>query len=222
MKRQTRTPFAGPATWRPFPIITVGCVWSIALIGARYASRQKPIVDIGAQVILTGILVVSWIWLDRQRADSTLRRIFLAVVAGGIIISYCVNGDWWSLCYDALIVATSWKYFIPDSEPTRAFCVRASVLAGTVEYESMRFPGVFVEEYSSDWTRRLSDVRTDADGRFSLPSVSGGRIHHIKVSWPGTRTVYLNVEMMPEARPLLVRLKPGKPKAAGDWGEWAA
>lgn len=222
MKRQAGRPLAGPAAWRPFLITTVGCIWAAALIGGRYACRQNPVGDIGIQLILMGILVAFWIWLDRHRVDSTLKRMFFGIVAGGAVIAYCINREWWSLCYDVLIVATSWRYFLTDDEPTRAVSARASGLTGTVEYESMHFPGVLIEEYSSDWADRLSSVRTDANGRFAMPRTSGGSVHYIKVSWPGARTVYLNVYIMPDAPQLLVRLKPGKPKSAGDWGEWAA
>lgn len=222
MNEKTRGVFAGPATWRPFPVITSGCLWAMTLIGAHYACHQRPPLDIGAQIALMAILVVLWIWLDRQRADRTLRWTFLGIVACGAIVAYCVNGEWWALCYDLLIVATSWKYLVPDNDQTRAVSVHASGLVGLVEYDSMRFAGVLVEEYSSDWTHQLSDTRTDADGNFVLPRASDVSVHHIKVSWPGTRTVYLTVEIISDAQPLVIHLKHGKPKRAGNWGEWAA
>jgi len=95
----------------------------------------------------------------------------------------------------------------------RAVRVKAPDLAGVVEYDSMHFSGMCVEEYAEDWETRLSQVKTDGEGRFALPRISDGPGHCVRVSWPGTQTVHLQLEISPDARPLLVRLKPRKPTA---------
>ena len=77
----------------------------------------------------------------------------------------------------------------------------------------MHFSGMSVEEYTEDWGTQLSLVKTDGDGRFALPRISDGPDHWVRVSWPGTETVHLQVEISPEAQPLLIRLKPRKPTA---------
>ncbi|HEY1220863.1 MAG: hypothetical protein ABSE42_10915 [Bryobacteraceae bacterium] len=92
-------------------------------------------------------------------------------------------------------------------------CVKAADLAGVVEYESMHLPGIRVEECAADWVTQVSQVKTDDDGRFALPHTSDGSSHWVRVSWPGTETVHLQVELDPDAQPLLVRLKYRKPRA---------
>ena len=219
MNSQMRSVQIGPAKWNPFPVITIGCLWAIALIAAKYAWRQKPAVDIGSQIILMGVLVVAWIWLDRQCVDTTLRRIFFGIAAAGAIVTYCIHRQWGDLLYDALLIAASGKYLFPANDQTRAASVRASGLFGTVEYDSMHFSGMLVEEYSPDWTRQLSCVRTDDEGRFELPRTCDAAVHHIKISWPGVKTAFLDAAIVPDAQPLVIRLKVGRPKSAEDWGQ---
>jgi hypothetical protein len=82
-----------------------------------------------------------------------------------------------------------------------------------VEYETMHFAGMRVEECAADWVQQLSEARTDANGRFALPSASESPVHWVRVSWPGTEPFHLEVELTPDAQPLLVRLKPRRPTA---------
>ena len=57
----------------------------------------------------------------------------------------------------------------PDARGRIPVRVKAPDLAGVVEYYSMHFSGVCVEEYADDWVTQLSQVKTDDDGRFALP-----------------------------------------------------
>lgn len=93
---------------------------------------------------------------------------------------------------------------LPKSRVTR---VKAPALSGVVEYDSMHFSGMIVEECAPDWIQQFAEVKTGDDGRFALPP-RDGPVHYVRVSWPGTGTVHLKVELAPGARPLLVRLKP--------------
>jgi len=95
----------------------------------------------------------------------------------------------------------------------KTVCVKANELAGVVEYETMHFAGMRVEECAADWVQQLSEARTDANGRFALPSASESPVHWVRVSWPGTEPFHLEVELTPDAQPLLVRLKPRRPTA---------
>jgi len=96
--------------------------------------------------------------------------------------------------------------------------VKAPDLAGTVEYDSMHFSGMRVEECTADWATQLSEVKTDDNGYFALPSTSDDPVHWVRFSWPGTETVHLRVELSPTAQPLLVRLKYWKPPSyTGYW-----
>jgi hypothetical protein len=84
--------------------------------------------------------------------------------------------------------------------------VKAADLTGVVEYDSMHFSGMRVEECSDDWAQQLSEVKTDDDGRFALPHISDDPTHWVRVSWPGTERVHLRVELSPGAPPLHVCL----------------
>jgi hypothetical protein len=46
-----------------------------------------------------------------------------------------------------------------------------------VEYDSMHFSGMRVEECSADWIQQVSEVKTDDYGRFALPP-RDGPVHH--------------------------------------------
>lgn len=85
--------------------------------------------------------------------------------------------------------------------------VQAAELAGVVEYDSMHFAGMRVEECSDDWVQQISEVKTDDDGHFALPRISDDPTHWVRISWPGTHTVHLRVDLSPDAPPLHVRLK---------------
>lgn len=89
----------------------------------------------------------------------------------------------------------------------KAVSVKAADLAGVVEYDTMHFAGMRVEEYAADWVQQLSQVTTDDNGRFALPRTSDGPVHWVRVSWRGTVPAHLQVELSPDAQPLLVRLK---------------
>jgi hypothetical protein len=93
--------------------------------------------------------------------------------------------------------------------------VKAPELAGVVEYDTMRVSGIRVEECAADWVQQLSEAKTDDDGRFALPSAeSSAPVHWVRVSWPKVaEPAHLEVELSPDAQPLLVRLKPRKPTA---------
>ncbi len=90
--------------------------------------------------------------------------------------------------------------------------VKAPELAGTVEYDTMHFSGMRVQGYDADWTQPVSEVTTGDDGRFALPPATDANIHNVRVSWPGTEPVDLQVELTPETPRLVVHLRPQKPK----------
>ncbi len=95
------------------------------------------------------------------------------------------------------------RWSVPRIRTTR---VKSPDLSGVVEYDSMRFPSMKVEECSADWAP-LSEAKTDDDGYFALPPATEGPVHFVRVSWPGAKTAHLHVELSPDARPLLIRLK---------------
>jgi hypothetical protein len=148
---------------------------------------------------------------------------WVGIVLGAAIIASWMSGGWWSVLFDAWFVWEAWSYFADTSGmedgQIRAVSVYAKGLAGKVEYDSMHFSGIVVEEYSSDWTQRFSQVKTDDEGRFSLPHTTRGPLHYIKISWPGTKAVHLRVEIAADSQPVAVHLKPRKPKRIGNWGQ---
>ena len=52
-----------------------------------------------------------------------------------------------------------------------------------------------------------SETQTDGDGRFELPEAPGTPVRFLRVSLPGAKTAYLQVELSARARPLVVRLE---------------
>jgi len=203
--------------------IASASVWAIAVVATAYVQRQQPVATrISTNVLLSVVGLVLWIWTQRRQPnDLTLRLAWFGVVTSVIIVSSLVVRDWVS------IVTVIWYVWAirdsivdtADGEHVRAGTAKAPELGGTVEYDSMHFSGVLIEEYSSNWARRICQAKTDDDGRFKLPQTKEDPTHCIKVSWPGTRAVYLRVQISPDAKPLLIRLKPKKPKRAGNWGE---
>jgi hypothetical protein len=148
-----------------------------------------------------------------------VRWVSLGVIGTAIFIEYYIYGDLWAFLFDFAVVVPCLWYLVPQTDRTRLISVRAPGLFGIVEYQSMYFSGVLVEECSSDWTRRLAKTETDANGHFDLSSSPEGRVHHLRVSWPGTKTVYLEVEIRPAATPLVIRLEPQQPRRKLNWGD---
>ena len=199
------------------PAITSACLLAALLIGLSFACTKTR--GLSGQLLLVGAITLWWIWLARRPDEMNVKWTSLGLVGGGVFVSYCVSGNWESLLLDLAVVGTSWKYLLPDGQEMKPVAVRATGLFGTVEYESMHFTGVLVEEYSSHWNERLSQVKTDANGGFALPVTSDGAVHFLKITWPGAETAHLRVEIAPDAKPLLVRLKPGKPRRIDNWGD---
>ena len=202
------------------------CLWATASITVSYTLRQHSVpTRIGSEILLAGAGLALWIWFRRKNHDPIVGLTWFGIVMGVIMISSWITGDWASILIGVWYIWVVREYIIDaaidaaDRErQIRARCVHATGLTGTVEYDSMHFSGVLVEECSSDWTKQFSQVKTDDSGGFVLPHASDGPVHYIRVSWPGTRAVHLRVETFADAQPLLVRLKPQKPKRMGDWG----
>ena len=155
----------------------------------------------------------------RRPADAVVKWISLGIVAVGLILAHWIHGDWWALLLDLGVGIPSWRFLVPEDAEGRVVAVRSPELAGTVEYESIHFRDVLIEECSPEWGQLLSQTRTDENGRFRLSTQSGAVHRYIKVSWPGTRPVQLRVELSPSAAPLVIRLKPQKPRRSEDWGK---
>jgi hypothetical protein len=75
--------------------------------------------------------------------------------------------------------------------------VKASELAGTVEYDTMRLSGIHVEELAADWVQQLSETKTDENGHFELPAEGSVPVHWVRVSWPAVETVHLRWNSLP-------------------------
>ena len=207
-----------------FPIIASACFWAIACIVISYALRQQPALMVGGAILLlSGAVLALRMWSDRRHDDRTLRLTWVGIVLGAAIIASWTSGGWWSLWFDAWFIWEAWRSFIDtvdrEDGQIRTVSVRARELTGAVEYDSMHCSGILVEEYSSDWKQRFSEIKTDDNGRFAVPHTIEGPLHYLKISWPGTTSVHLRVEIAAHAQPLLVRLKPRKPKEMGNWGE---
>jgi len=202
--------------------IVAACLWATASITVSYTLRQHSLpTRIGSEILLAEAGLGLWIWSRRKNHDPIMGLTWFGIVMGVTMISSWITGDWASILIGVWYIWVVREYIIDAADrerQIRARCVHATGLTGTVEYDSMHFSGVLVEECSSDWTKQFSQVKTDASGGFALPHASDGPVHYIRVSWPGTRAVHLRVETFADAQPLLVRLKPQKPKRMGDWG----
>src|SRR5437667_3634283 len=202
--------------------IVAACLWATASIAVSYTLRQHSVpARIGSEILLAGAGLAFWIWSRRKNHDPIVGLTWFGIVMGVIMISSWITRDWASILIGVWYIWVVREYIIDAADTEgqiRPASVHATELTGTVEYDSMHFSGVLVEECSSDWTKQFSLVKTDDSGRFALPHASNGPVHYIKVSWPGTRAVHLCVETFADAQPLLVRLKPQKPKRMGDWG----
>jgi len=152
-------------------------------------------------VVLVKFLNHNWrVFVDawRSRPSSIVRVVFAALIAG---------------CWRIIVDVWHMRPTLPRHQGPwiRATRVRASDLAGVVEYDSQHFSTMRVEECSDDWMQQLSQVTTDANGHFALPRTSDDSVHCVRVSWPGAKTAHLYVEVSVDAQPLLVRLEPAGP-----------
>lgn len=194
--------------------VVSACLVGIAAISQNYFWRQNQYLHLAAQLTMVGVLVVWCVWLARRPDEMMVKQASLCLVGLAVVVTYGTNGDWWSLAFELGVCLPCWPYFLDDDDDieTRVIPVYATGLTGTVEYARMHFSGILVEEYSPDWKETFSQVTTDIDGHFELPCASGVGAHYIKISWPGTRTVNLRVELSADAQPILIRLRPRKPR----------
>jgi hypothetical protein len=205
--------------WITSRLFVAACFLAALTIALSHARPQNPYLGVADQLVQVGALTVWLVWLTRRSDEANARRASLGIVGISIVIAYCIYGDLWSLLIDFGVTIPCLRHLFTQDCRTRLVSVRAPGLFGMVEYQSMHFSGVLVEECSSDWRRPLGQTETDANGHFDLSSASEGGIRHLRVSWPGTRTVCLNVEMSSTAEPLLIRLKPQQPRRKLNWGD---
>ena len=201
------------------PLLASACFFAIALIVLSYEWPQKSSLQFGAQFLEAGALLVFWVWLTRRPDEMIVKWMSLGIVVGAVIVTYYIHRDLWSLMFDLGVSAPCLRHLLPEDRETRMVSVQASGLSGTVEYESMYFSNILVEECSSDWKQQLAQVKTGTNGYFELPRTSEEGVHYIRVSWPGTKTVHFRAQLSAGAKPLLIRLKPQKPNRSGNWGE---
>ncbi len=163
-----------------------------------------------------GALTGSFYTLLVMLAASILYVFFLSLVGARPKDDLANTESWaeiWAAFRAILLTWPSWAQVRAEVRAERLLpkiklvWVQAADLAGVVEYDSMHFAGVRVEECSDDWAQQLSEVKTDDNGRFTLPRISDDPTHWVRVSWPGTRMVYLRVELSPGAPPLHIHLK---------------
>jgi hypothetical protein len=181
------------------------CLWAFIWVA--------PYVFLGRRSVITAIellscaLFIALFWLDRRNNDwKVLLCVFFAVFA----IPHFFQRDIVSMAQGLVCLWVGYwgLRFTRDSDVqmVKVDRVKATELAGVVEYDSQHVPGACVEECSGDWLQQFSQVRTDDDGRFALPP-RDAPFHHVRVSWREAKTAHLLVEINPKARPLLVRLK---------------
>jgi hypothetical protein len=84
--------------------------------------------------------------------------------------------------------------------------IAAPRLEGRVRYDSTDVSEALVEEFSTDWSKRLSFVKTGSSGFFELPPTVDGPAHHLKITWQHSDCVRLEVHIAPGAPPLVVQL----------------
>jgi hypothetical protein len=198
--------------------------WAVTVVALSLVQRRYSVpTRLSTYLLLAALGLALWSWSQRRHPnDAALRLTWFGLVAAVIVISSWIVRDWGSLI---ILIWYVWaiRESIGDAVGAegkiRAVAVSAVDLSGTVEYDSMHFSGVLVEEYSSAWTKCISEAKTNDEGRFELPHSSEDPTHFVKVSWPGTCPVYLRVQIAPEAQPLLIHLKPMKQKRLGNWGE---
>jgi len=169
-----------------------------------------------------GALTGSFYTLLVMLAASILYVFFLSLVGARPKDDLANTESWaeiWAAFRAILLTWPSWAQVRAEVRAERLLpkiklvWVKAGDLAGEVEYDSMHFSGMRVEEWSDDWAQQFSEAKTDDNGRFTLPRISDDPTHWVRVSWPGTEPFHLEVELTPDAQPLLVRLKPRRPTA---------
>ena len=192
---------------------------ALSCIGASYWLRSQPIPMIGILVLITGTTLI----LLYPREGRAFWTEFVSLFAFSATLS-AIPMRWFEAALLFSIVCTivsvtifaiwlTWRHRprpMPPHWRIKVTRVQAPELAGVVEYDSLRFSAMRVEECSDDWTRQLSQVTTDENGRFTLPHISDDLVHCVRVSLHGAQTVHLYVELSADARPLLVRLKPAR------------
>jgi hypothetical protein len=181
------------------------CLWAFVWVGP-YVLRGRASVVTGIE-LLSCALFVALFWLDRR---SGYWKVLFCVFFVAFAIPHFLHGDIVSMAQGLLCLLIGYWWFRYGKEPGTAVMkvtsVKAVDLTGIAEYDARTLAGVCVEECSEDWTQQFSQVKTDAEGRFALPSREGA-VHYVRVSRPEAGTIHLRVELTPEARPLRVRLK---------------
>lgn len=154
---------------RLWTIIAV-CVCGACVAVAPYAVRPWKWVAIAVFVLPFGVIF----WLIWRARKTTDRHVLLSIACVALALNSIASGDPMPGCLWLLIgLGWFWLAWNSNAPPLRAPRVKASELSGMMEYESMHFAGMRVEECSTDWRQQLSEVKTDGDGRFALPPLPG-------------------------------------------------
>ncbi len=193
------------------PMVLAVCLWAFIWVGPYLFQGRRAVVT-GIELLSCALFVVL-IWLERR---SDYWKVLFCVFFIAFAIPHFVHGDAVSMAQGGLCLCIGawWFWYGRDSGSgtLKVTRVKAADLAGVAECDSKRVSGVCVEECSEDWNQQLSQVKTDDDGRFALPRTEGA-VHFVRVSRPEAGTIHLRVELTPEARPLLVRLKRRRTRA---------
>ena len=180
------------------------CLWAFVWIGP-YVFRGRLVVVIE---LLACSLFTALLWVDRQHSYW---KVLLIVFFAAFAIPYFLRGDLVSMAQGGLCLFVGYWWFRygrgAGTETLKVTSIKASDLAGVVEYDARHLAGVSVEECTEDWTQRISLVQTDAEGRFALPH-EDAPVHYLRISRSEAGTVHLRVELSASARPLLVQLRP--------------
>ena len=142
-------------------------------------------------VAAAGLLWLAALWaparlLGPKGLLARLLPLYVSLVLG--VVAFLLATTWGRVIFAILVligIATFRR--MRRGRPAK---VQAPSLTGTVEYGSTNISGTLVQEFTAGWRSELSWVMTDHAGRFELPQVSPG----------------------PKAPPLLVRLRPVKPR----------
>lgn len=90
----------------------------------------------------------------------------------------------------AILLLVMVRGFCIETLRKRVKRVKASQLRGIVTDGVGVLHGVLVEECSADWKERLSETKTDYDGRFELAGVSESPLHYLRfLAWGNDATV---------------------------------
>jgi hypothetical protein len=198
------------------PLLIASCLLAATLVTISYLHPRLSTLGTAVEAV---VLTVWLVWLARRPDEPVVKWASLLLVVGSVIVEYLISWDLWSLVIDLGVSLPCLRYLLAENTRTAPTIAHAPGLTGTVEYDKMRFSDVLVEEYSPDWSRRLGEARTDTNGHFALPCASDGGAHYLKVSWPGTETLRLQVLINAAADPLLLRLKPRTPRKKLNWGD---